>query len=157
MNFEKLIKKDDFQPSRFVAVEVEFFSNLIDSIQKAFWQDPQYISILQDLGKGKSVTDSSLDPSSQLLLLKDWVMIQNDPTIKLRILQNGHDSPLDGNPGQENTLKSVKEDFHWPRLTHFIDNYVSSCQQCSRNKNIHHKKFGLLKPLSIPNGPCILL
>ncbi|MBW0553093.1 hypothetical protein O181_092808 [Austropuccinia psidii MF-1] len=30
---------------------------------------------------------------------------------------------------------------------------MSSCQQCSRNKNIHHKKFGLLKPLSIPSGP----
>ncbi|MBW0553070.1 hypothetical protein O181_092785 [Austropuccinia psidii MF-1] len=31
--------------------------------------------------------------------------------------------------------------------------YVSSCQQCSRNKNIHHQKFGLLKPLQIPSGP----
>ncbi|MBW0488467.1 hypothetical protein O181_028182 [Austropuccinia psidii MF-1] len=34
-----------------------------------------------------------------------------------------------------------------------IKNYVSSCQQCSRNKNIHHKQFGLLKPLQIPAGP----
>ncbi|MBW0495276.1 hypothetical protein O181_034991 [Austropuccinia psidii MF-1] len=42
-------------------------------------------------------------------------------------------------------------------MTQFINNYVSSCQQCSRNKNIHHKKFGLLKPLPIPNGPRICL
>ncbi|MBW0590108.1 hypothetical protein O181_129823, partial [Austropuccinia psidii MF-1] len=28
---------------------------------------------------------------------------------------------------------------------------------CSRNKNIHKKKFGLLKPLPIPNGPWICL
>ncbi|MBW0591003.1 hypothetical protein O181_130718, partial [Austropuccinia psidii MF-1] len=28
---------------------------------------------------------------------------------------------------------------------------------CSRNKNIHHKKFGLLKPLPIPSGPWICL
>ncbi|MBW0547149.1 hypothetical protein O181_086864, partial [Austropuccinia psidii MF-1] len=28
---------------------------------------------------------------------------------------------------------------------------------CSRNKNIHHKKFGFLKPLPIPNGPLICL
>ncbi|MBW0461764.1 hypothetical protein O181_001479 [Austropuccinia psidii MF-1] len=32
-------------------------------------------------------------------------------------------------------------------------NYLSSFQQRSRNKNIHHKKFGLLKPLQIPSGP----
>ncbi|MBW0511086.1 hypothetical protein O181_050801 [Austropuccinia psidii MF-1] len=40
-------------------------------------------------------------------------------------------------------------------MTQFIKDYVSSCQQCSRNKNIHHMKFGLLKPLPIPNGPWI--
>ncbi|MBW0563223.1 hypothetical protein O181_102938 [Austropuccinia psidii MF-1] len=42
-------------------------------------------------------------------------------------------------------------------MTQFIKDYVSSCQQCSRNKNIHHKKFGLLKPLPIPSGPWICL
>ncbi|MBW0483327.1 hypothetical protein O181_023042 [Austropuccinia psidii MF-1] len=42
-------------------------------------------------------------------------------------------------------------------MTEFIKDYVSSCQQCSRNKNIHHKKFGFLKPLPIPNGPWICL
>ncbi|MBW0576345.1 hypothetical protein O181_116060, partial [Austropuccinia psidii MF-1] len=42
-------------------------------------------------------------------------------------------------------------------MTPFIKDYVSSCQTCSRNKNIHHKKFGFLKPLPIPNGPWICL
>ncbi|MBW0529843.1 hypothetical protein O181_069558 [Austropuccinia psidii MF-1] len=38
-------------------------------------------------------------------------------------------------------------------MNQFIKDYVSSFQQCSRNKNIHHKKFGLLNPLQIPSGP----
>ncbi|MBW0491372.1 hypothetical protein O181_031087 [Austropuccinia psidii MF-1] len=42
-------------------------------------------------------------------------------------------------------------------MTQFIKDYLSSCQQCSRNKNINDKKFGLLKPLPIPNGPWICL
>ncbi|MBW0522388.1 hypothetical protein O181_062103 [Austropuccinia psidii MF-1] len=42
-------------------------------------------------------------------------------------------------------------------MTQFIKDYDSSCQQCSRNKNIHHKNIGLLKPLPIPNGPQICL
>ncbi|MBW0555911.1 hypothetical protein O181_095626 [Austropuccinia psidii MF-1] len=73
------------------------------------------------------------------------------------MLQKHHDSPLAGHPGQEKTFKLVKWDFHCSGMTHFIKNYVSSCQQCSRNKNIHHKKAGLLKPLPIPNGPWICL
>ncbi|MBW0471598.1 hypothetical protein O181_011313 [Austropuccinia psidii MF-1] len=155
MNFQQLIKKDEVQPSRGFAVKVECFSNLIRSIQKKIWQDLQYRSILQELGKGKSVQDYSLDSSSQLLLFKDWVVVPNDPTIQLSILQNHHDSPFAGHPGQEMTLKIVKRDFHWSGMTQFIKDYVSSCKQCSRNKNIYHKKFGLLKPLPIPNSPWI--
>ncbi|MBW0571530.1 hypothetical protein O181_111245 [Austropuccinia psidii MF-1] len=157
MNFQQLIKQDEVQPSRFFAVKVESFPNLIDSIQKALWQDSQYRSILQELGKGKSIQDYSLDSYSQLLLFKDWVVVPNDPTIQLSILPKLHDSPLAGHPGQEKTLKLVKPDFHWSGTTQFIKDYVSSCQQCSRKKKIHHKKFGILKPLPIPNGPWICL
>ncbi|MBW0576998.1 hypothetical protein O181_116713 [Austropuccinia psidii MF-1] len=136
---------------------MEAFSNLIDAIQKALWQYYQYRSILQDLGKGKSVQDYSFDSSSQLLLFKDWVVVPNHPTIQLSILQKRHESPLAGHPGQEKTPKPFKRDFHWPGMTQFIKDYVSSCQQFSRNNNIHPKKFGLLKPLLIPNGPWICL
>ncbi|MBW0585227.1 hypothetical protein O181_124942 [Austropuccinia psidii MF-1] len=153
MNYQKIIKQDEIQASKLFAVKVEAFSNLIEAIQKALWQDSQYRSILQVLGKGKSVHDYSLDSSSQLLLFKDWVVVPNDPTIQLSILQKRHNSPLAGHPGQERTLKLVKRAFHWPGMTQVIKDYVSSCQQCSRNKNIYHKRFELLKPLPIPNGP----
>ncbi|MBW0577343.1 hypothetical protein O181_117058 [Austropuccinia psidii MF-1] len=155
MHYQKIIKQDEIQASKFFSVKVKAFSNLIESIQKALLQDSQYRSILQDLGKGKSVQDCSLYFSSQLLLFKDWVVVPNDPTMELSILQKRHDSSLAGHPGQEKTLKLVKREFHWPGVTQFIKDYVSSCQQCSRNKNIHHKKFGLLKTLQIPNGPWI--
>ncbi|MBW0489323.1 hypothetical protein O181_029038 [Austropuccinia psidii MF-1] len=38
-------------------------------------------------------------------------------------------------------------------MNQIIEDYVSSCQQCSRNKNINHKKFSLLKPSKIQSGP----
>ncbi|MBW0509738.1 hypothetical protein O181_049453 [Austropuccinia psidii MF-1] len=157
INFQQLIKQDEVQPSRYFAVNVESFSNFIESIQQKLWQDPQYRSILQELGKGKPFQDYSLDCSSQLLLFKEGVVVPNDPTIQLSILQKRHNSPLAGHPGQEKTLKLVKRDFDWSGMTQFIKDYVSSCKQGSRNKNIHHKKSGLLKPLPIPNGPWICL
>ncbi|MBW0514973.1 hypothetical protein O181_054688 [Austropuccinia psidii MF-1] len=157
MNFQNLIKQDEVKTSRYFEVKVESFSNFIDSIQKALWQDSQYRSILQEFGIGKSVQDYSLYCSSQRLLFKDWVMVPNDPTIKLSILQKHHYSPLARHSGHEKTLRLVKRDFHWSSMTQFIKDYVSSCQKCSRNKNIHRKKFGFLKPLPIPNGPWICL
>ncbi|MBW0465970.1 hypothetical protein O181_005685 [Austropuccinia psidii MF-1] len=157
MNYQKIIKQDDIQASKLFAVKVDELLNLIDSIQKALWQDSQYRSILQDLGKGRSVQDYSLDSSSQLLLFKYWVVVPNDPTIQLSILQKRHDSPLSGHPFQEKTLKLLKRDFHWSGMTPFIKDYVASCQQCSRSQNIHNKNFELIKPLPIPNSPWIFL
>ncbi|MBW0552144.1 hypothetical protein O181_091859 [Austropuccinia psidii MF-1] len=146
MNFQQLIKQEEFQPSNYFAVNVDSFSNSIDSIQKKLWQYSEYRSILQEFGKGKSIQDYSLIYSSQRLLFKDRVVFPNDPTIQLRILQTRHESPLAGHPGQEKTLKLVKQDFHWSGMTQFIKYYVSSCQKCSVNKNIHNTNFGLLKP-----------
>ncbi|MBW0577546.1 hypothetical protein O181_117261 [Austropuccinia psidii MF-1] len=66
MNFQQLIKKYEVQPSGYFAVKVESFSNFIDSIQKALLQHSHYRSILQELGKGKSIQDYSLDSSSKI-------------------------------------------------------------------------------------------
>ncbi|MBW0576224.1 hypothetical protein O181_115939 [Austropuccinia psidii MF-1] len=123
INYQKIIKQDEIKASKFFAVKVEAISNLIESIQKALWQNSQYRSIFQDLGKGKSIQDYSPHSSSQLLLFKDWVVVPNDPTIQLSILQKRHDSPLAGHPGQEETLKIVKGYFHWSGMTQFINDY----------------------------------
>ncbi|MBW0572296.1 hypothetical protein O181_112011 [Austropuccinia psidii MF-1] len=88
MNFQKLIRQDEVQPSRYFAVKVESFSNFIDLIWKQLWQDSQYRSIPEELGKGKSIQDYPLDSSSQLLLFKDRVVVPNDPKIQLSILQS---------------------------------------------------------------------
>ena len=38
-------------------------------------------------------------------------------------------------------------------MRRFIRNYVSSCKQCARIKNVTHKPYGLLQPLDIPDQP----
>ncbi|MBW0498241.1 hypothetical protein O181_037956 [Austropuccinia psidii MF-1] len=157
MNYQQIIKPDKIKASNLFEVKVDSFSTLIDSIQKALWKDSQYRSVLQYLGKGKAVQEYSLDSSSQLLLFKDWVVAPNAPKIQLIIFQKKHDSHLARHSGQEKTLKLVKHDFHWSGMTQFVKDYVSSCQQFSKNKNILHKKFGLLKRLPIENGPRICL
>ncbi|MBW0466523.1 hypothetical protein O181_006238 [Austropuccinia psidii MF-1] len=152
-NLHQVIKKVGIQESSFFSIKVEIFSDLVDKIQKAVWQDNASKAILKKLARGESVLDYSLEPQANLLLLKDIVVIPRNEEIELNILQKHHDSPLAGHPGQEKTLKLIKRDFYWAGMNPFLKDYVSSCQQCSRNKSIHHMKFGLLKPLSILSGP----
>ncbi|MBW0549530.1 hypothetical protein O181_089245 [Austropuccinia psidii MF-1] len=78
INYQRIIKQDEIQASKFFAVKLEEFSNFIELIQKSLWQYSQDGSILQYLGKGKSVQDYFLDSSSQLLLFKDWVTVPNE-------------------------------------------------------------------------------
>ncbi|MBW0501049.1 hypothetical protein O181_040764 [Austropuccinia psidii MF-1] len=152
-DFHQVIKQDGIQELRFFSIKVEIFSHLVDKIQKEVWKENAYKEILKKLARGESVPDYSLEPQAKLLLFKDGVVIPRNEEIQLNILQKRHDSPLAGHPGQEKTLKLIKRDFYWAGINQFIKDYVSSCQKCSRNKNIHNKKFGLLKPLSIPSGP----
>ncbi|MBW0574030.1 hypothetical protein O181_113745 [Austropuccinia psidii MF-1] len=152
-NSHQVIKQDGIQESRFFSIKVEILSDLVGKLQTGVWKDNDYKEILKQLARGESVPDYSLKPQAKLLLVKDRLVIPSNEEIQLHILQKCHESPLAGHPGQEKTPKLIKRDFHWAGMNQFIKDYVSSCQQCSRNKNIHHKKSGLLKPLQIPSGP----
>ncbi|MBW0560982.1 hypothetical protein O181_100697 [Austropuccinia psidii MF-1] len=152
-NFYQVLKQDGIQESRFFSIKVEVFSDLVDKIQKEVWKDKDYKEILKQLARGESVPYYSLEPQAKFLLFKDRVVIPSSEDLQLNILQKHHASPLAGHPGQEKTLKLIKRDFYWAGMNQFIKDFVSSFKQCLRNKNIHHKKFGLFKPLQIPSGP----
>ncbi|MBW0527622.1 hypothetical protein O181_067337 [Austropuccinia psidii MF-1] len=137
-NFHQVIKEDGIPNSIFFSIKVELFSDLVDKIKKEVWKDNDYKEILKQLARGESVPDHSLEPQAKLLLFKDRVVIPRNEEIQLNILQKHHDSALAGPPGQEKTLKLIKRDFNWAGMNQFSKDSVSSCQQCLRNKNIHH-------------------
>ncbi|MBW0587242.1 hypothetical protein O181_126957 [Austropuccinia psidii MF-1] len=126
----------------------DFSQILVYQIQKAVLQDKDYKELLKQLARCESVSDYTLKPQAKFLLFKDPVVIPRNHELQLDILQKCHDSPWPGEDPQAH-----QEGFFWSGMNQIIKDYVSSCQQCSRNKNIHYKKFGLLKPLQIPSGP----
>ena len=95
-----------------MSIKVEVFSNLVDQIQKAVWQDKDYKEILKQLARGESISDYTLEPQVRLLLFKDRVVMPSNHELQLDIHQKSHDSPLAGHPGQEKTLKLIKRDYY---------------------------------------------
>ncbi|MBW0547236.1 hypothetical protein O181_086951 [Austropuccinia psidii MF-1] len=152
-NFNQVLKQNEAEESSFFSIKVKVFSDLVDQIHKAVFQDKYYKEILKQLARGESVSDYTLELQDKLLLCKDIVVIPRNHELQYNILQKCNDSPLAGHLGQEKNLKLIKRYFNWAGMNKIIKDYVSSCQNCPRNQNIHHKKFVLLKPLQIPSGP----
>jgi Integrase zinc binding domain len=93
-----------------------------------------------------------LEPFSMqdnLVVYEELVYIPYNEDLKLRVLQQYHDSPVAGHLGQVKTLELVSRDFHWSRMGPYINEYVRSCDICARNKSPRHKRHGVLHPLPI--------
>ncbi|MBW0473269.1 hypothetical protein O181_012984 [Austropuccinia psidii MF-1] len=151
-SFHQVLKQNEIKQSRFFSIKVEVFSDLVDQIQKAVWQDQYSKEILKQFARGELVSDYTLEPQAKFLFFKDRVVIPSNHELQLDILQKCHDPPLAGHPGHKMTLKLIKRDFYFAGINQIVKDYLSSFQQCWRNKNIHHKKLGFLKALEITSG-----
>jgi hypothetical protein len=65
-------------------------------------------------------------------------------------MQRHHDIKTRGHLGQRNTLEQLSREYYWPGMRKFVNDYVRTCETCSRNKLPRHKPHGFLHPLPIP-------
>lgn len=87
------------------------------------------------------------------LFLKDGLrmVIPNNKTLKTILLQEHHDNITSGHLGVEKTTESIMKYYFWPRMRRTIYQYVTTCDECQRNKGRTHQPAGLLQPLPIPS------
>lgn len=119
--------------------------------------DPDVSNIVAALEDPDDENRDDVPPGYRLndgvLTTRGLIYVPNSEDIKVRILKQAHDSKETGHPGQAKTLEVIRRNFFWPRMRDFINEYINSCDACQRNKAVHHKRYGLLKPLPIPTGP----
>ena len=87
------------------------------------------------------------------LVCGDRIYVPNDLALQTRIMQECHDSSLGGHLGKDKTIEQVKRRFYWPGMDSVIQRYVTSCDECQRNKPSQQSPMGLLQPLPIPTRP----
>ena len=59
-----------------------------------------------------------------------------------------------GHPGQDKTIRKVKQTFWWPAMNDWAIAYVKGCATCQQNKNLTHRKKPPL--FHIPPSPTAL-
>ena len=85
-----------------------------------------------------------------LLRYKERMVIGDNDSIKKKILEALHNSPVRGHPGVQNTYCRIKQLFYWPGLKKAVkEEYVKNCDVCSRCKHENIHPLGLLQPLPI--------
>jgi len=85
-----------------------------------------------------------------LLYYKGRVFMPSKEELLTEIGKGGDDSKVAGYFGQEKTMELVTRNFHWEKLSEWINDYVRSYYQCQHNKSPRHVKYDLLQPLDVP-------
>lgn len=68
-----------------------------------------------------------------------------------KIMQMHHDEI--GHVGLKRCLELIKNDYWFPKMTRFIQKYVSSCLHCAYGKGEYGRKEGKLHPIEKPSLP----
>jgi transposase InsO family protein len=129
-------------------------SALLPDIKTYQGQDPAIADILEALQtEDRDDVPEAWQLREDILTTRGLIYVPDYDDIKVRILQQAHDSMEIGHPGQAKTLEIVRRNFYWPGMRAFINEYINSCDACQRNKSVHHAKYGLLHSLPVPTGP----
>jgi len=82
------------------------------------------------------------------------IVVPKDSSLRTRILAEFHDSVTGAHARRDRMLADVKKRFSWVGLSTDVDQYVSTCESCQRNKMSKQLKPGLLMP-PIPEEVCL--
>jgi len=99
----------------------------------------------------QSIRTGQLSPAwtfeDGLILYKRRVHIPSSSPILQEVLHAIHNATHEGS---EKTLHRFRQTFHTPKAKQTVQQFVSDCIVCQRNKTEHLHPAGLLQPLPIP-------
>jgi hypothetical protein len=83
---------------------------------------------------------------------QDRVYIPAAPGLRIKVLQEHHETPITGHLGRDKTLESVQRSYFWPGLDRDVRAFVRLCDPCQRSKARNQCSPGLLQPIPLPTN-----
>jgi len=110
---------------------------------------------LESLRADANKEDSPYTVENGLLLYDGRLVvpIEEDDTLRARLLKEIHDQPSMAHPGQRKLLHLVRSRFYWTGWRGDVARFVRNCVTCRRMKIPRDRTPGNLKPLPIPDRP----
>ena len=83
--------------------------------------------------------------------MKKKMYVPNETNLRLFLLKEHHDPPIQSHPGYKAMLQKLLENWYWVGMPRDCKQYATNCSTCRRTKAYNTKKQGLLNPLPIPH------
>ena len=71
--------------------------------------------------------------------------------LRTNLIQSVHDSSVYSYPSQDTTISILGRNFYQPMQLRYVRQFLRNYDHCKRNKVQQEHKYGLLKPLPVPN------
>lgn len=121
----------------------------IEEVCESYESNPLASQLLSELSISPSnIPDYSLQQGA--IRYKHKIYIGRSTTLKTKILEVLHQSPIGGHSGQQGTYRRIQSMFYWPNMKTEKCKWVSECDVCQRVKSENIHPPGLLQPLHIP-------
>ena len=78
--------------------------------------------------------------------------VPSDPSLRQDLINDFHNSRINGHPVFRRTLQGISRLSHWPGLARDVKKYVTSCDVCQKTKPLTQAANGLMQSLPIPEA-----
>ncbi|KAD5508936.1 hypothetical protein E3N88_16639 [Mikania micrantha] len=122
----------------------------VGDIREGLQTDPFTLDLLNKL-QNSSTTLPDFSLADGFLFYRKRLVIPDVPGLRMKLLQEAHDTPIGGHGGFLKTLKRLSSQYFWPQMNKDIRLHVQNCITCQQQKYQTTSPAGLLQPLPIPN------
>ena len=92
------------------------------------WEDTHQLDLVQD--------EEEQNPS---WFRGHQMVVPSEMDLRRRIMDYYHNTPTAGHPGRDETIQATKQQYWWPGMNRWIEDYVRGCAPCQQNKNLTHR------------------
>lgn len=121
--------------------------DFLDRLRLAHDTDPALVTLKAELTAGQRTAPWALIDG--MVAFQGRLYIPPASPLLAEVLSAVHD---DGHEGVQRTLHRLRRDFHSPRLSTVVQDYIRACATCQRYKSEHLHPAGLLLPLPVPTS-----
>ena len=128
---------------------------LAEAIDQAYVNDEFAQEVFEALRNrvcfSKKITLSLCQEQDGKLYYQGRLYVPEGERLRTRVCEAHHILPAAGHGGRAKTLNLIRRTYFWPQMRQLINRYVRNCHTCARAKSRRHAKYGVLKPLPVPN------
>jgi hypothetical protein len=142
----------DQQPRKVATITtVQPSDALWDELREACHKDAYYRTAAQRI-QLKNPMFKNYHIKEGILFNQDRVYILAAPGLRIKVLQEHHETPITGHLERDKTLERVQRSYFWPGLDRDVRVFVRSCDPCQRSKARNQCPPGLLQPIPLPTN-----